>query len=223
MAAPYRDFWIIVGMTVAVVVFANGTSKTKSGASPEISDHSQTVDDSLSRSAGTNTPETSTKVGATPPVGQASNGETKAEIEVFPNREVRNIEPDFRKAFDDAVQMSLANSPVVNFGQSVDERTDTPATVPSLETKEVRSTPTVFDIQKVDPEADPVIKIGIGTGKTTTNLNVREGPGPKYILLDTLGSGVSLVILAEENGWVHVRVSETGREGWVNKTFLTRD
>lgn len=223
MAAPYRDFWIIVGMTVAAVVFANGTSKTKSGPSPEISDNNQPVGDRPSQSADSKAPEISPKVVATPPAGQTSIGETKAEIEAFPNREVRNIEPDFRKAFDQAVQISLTNSPVESFGQSEDEQTAAPSTVPSLETKEVRSTPTVFDIQKAEPEAGPLVEIGIGTGKTTTNLNVREGPGPKYILLDTLGSGVSLVILAEENGWMHVRVSETGREGWVNKTYLLRE
>lgn len=223
MAAPYRDFWIIVGMTVAAVVFANGTSKIKSGPFPEISNNHQPAGDTPSQSAGSRNPETSPKVEAVLPGGQTSNGETKAEIKTIPDREIRNIEPDFRKAFDDAVQISLSNSPVESPGQSGDEQTDEQAAVPSLETKEVRSAPPVFEIQTAEPEVGPIVAIGIGTAKTTTNLNVREGPGPNYILLDTLGAGVPLVILAEENGWMQVRISETGREGWVNKTYLLRD
>lgn len=219
MAAPYRNFWIIVGMTVAAVVLAKGTSKTKTSISPVISNNNQSVGDRPSQSTGSGNPDTSTLL----PAVQTPNGETKAEIESFPNREVRNIEPDFRKAFDEAVQISLAPSPVQNPSLPEDEQTDGSTTVPTLETKEVRSTPPVFDIQKAEPGADPIVEVGIGTGKTITNLNVREGPGPKYVLLETLGLGVPVVILAEENGWVQVRVSETGREGWVNKTFLRRD
>ncbi len=223
MSAPYRNFWIIVGMTVGAIVFANGTSKPTRSPVPEVSNNNQPISDKQSESATTKIPGSLPEIEAALPESLTSVSGTEAKQVASQDREMRDIEPDFRKAFDQAVQISLTNSPVESLGQSENEQTDTQPTVPSLETKEVRSTPTVFDIQKAEPEAGPLVEMGIGTGKTTTNLNVREGPGPKYILLDTLGSGVSLVILAEENGWMHVRVSETGREGWVNKTYLLRD
>ncbi len=48
-------------------------------------------------------------------------------------------------------------------------------------------------------------------------VNLREGPGMNYKVVDKVTKGTSLSILEEKGGWLHVRL-ESGKEAWISKT-----
>lgn len=48
-------------------------------------------------------------------------------------------------------------------------------------------------------------------------VNLREGPGMNYKVVDKVAKGTSLTILEEKGGWLHVRL-ESGKEAWISKT-----
>ncbi|WFU50725.1 SH3 domain-containing protein [Sinorhizobium terangae] len=215
MAAPYRDFWIIVGMTVGAVVVANITAKPNPPRMPDLSTRYQTNRTKPSLDVA-RAPSTGTEVLAPRATSTEAANSEKATVE----QQVRSIDPDIRIAFDNAVQVALANATREQEDQPPDT-TNTGSDVPQLETREIRSEPKVFE--DPIPTANPGLPFpsDLGIGKTTTNLNMREGPGPKYILIDTLGTGAPLVIMGTEAGWLHVRVTASGREGWVNAKYVS--
>jgi SH3 domain protein len=53
-------------------------------------------------------------------------------------------------------------------------------------------------------------------------VNMRSGPGAEFRILQLLESGDELTRLAENDGWIQVRVGE-GDEGWVPSRFVTAD
>ena len=84
---------------------------------------------------------------------------------------------------------------------SLDTRTDaamTTNTTPAI------SEPTV-DMRKV----------------TGTLVNMRNGPGTRFHVVDQLSRGASVEVLADPGeGWVRLKVTESNRVGWMSDDFL---
>lgn len=114
--------------------------------------------------------------------------------------EFRSIDVDIRSAFDAAAQIALT-APTPN------ENKRNSGTVPIT----------------VEPALISEAPGNLQIAKTTTNLNMREGPGPQYVLVETLTTGTAVTILGTEAGWMHIRVGNSNREGWVNPRFLARN
>jgi uncharacterized protein YgiM (DUF1202 family) len=52
-------------------------------------------------------------------------------------------------------------------------------------------------------------------------VNVREGPGTDYAVMDKLAQGTQAEVLeTDASGWARVRVIDTGLLGWVSAEFL---
>ena len=60
-----------------------------------------------------------------------------------------------------------------------------------------------------------------GTAKTTTGLNMRNGPSLGYGIITVLSTGTTLTVLDNSNSdWVRVQTS-SGRQGWCSRQYLT--
>ena len=81
----------------------------------------------------------------------------------------------------------------------------------------VSAAPTSTDATKPEQKDD-----SYPTAMTTTNLNVRTGPGTQYDKLGVLYSGSELFILSEQKDWVQVRGIINGQVviGWVNRRYI---
>ena len=56
---------------------------------------------------------------------------------------------------------------------------------------------------------------------TAERVNMREGPGTDYAVMDRLIQGTEAEVLeTDAAGWARVRVLETGLSGWVSAEFL---
>jgi hypothetical protein len=95
------------------------------------------------------------------------------------------------------------------------------AEAPPLETRELSPSPKIFE-QAPTPTAGATAGMLEADALTTTNLNMREGPGPKYLLVEVLATATAVRILEREGDWVHVRSVPSGQQGWVNGKFLAR-
>ena len=57
---------------------------------------------------------------------------------------------------------------------------------------------------------------------TGSLVNMRDGPGTDYLAVDKLSQGTVVeVIETAENGWLHLRVTETGQTGWMADWLVT--
>lgn len=56
---------------------------------------------------------------------------------------------------------------------------------------------------------------------TNTALNLREGPGSKYLVIATLQKNSAVSVLDEGQGWSHIQL-ENGTTGWVFSKALTK-
>lgn len=120
------------------------------------------------------------------------------------DRKFRSIDVDIRSAFDSAAQIALAAPPPK--GNKRNSGAVPIASESGLTSEAGSSTPGNLQI-----------------AKTTTNLNMREGPGPQYVLVETLATGTPVMILGTDAGWTHIRVGISSREGWVNPRYLARN
>ncbi len=216
MSAPYRNFWIIVAMTVGATVLANISSKPEV-ASSKIPPGSSHADGSgPSGQDQTPTPQTSpgirTPFTTTDQKSPALPAGMKAAEEDPPVRQFRSIDNDIKQAFDAAIEAALAQK-IVGSAASAVESANTASPLPSLTTREVKSTP---GIAGAPSDAQTSRKVS----RTTTNLNLRRRPDPSSPLIDVLPTGLVVTIVDEQAGWVQVLVKETGQNGWVNKKFL---
>lgn len=224
MTTPYRNFWIIIGMTAGVVVLANLSAKPRTSSGSKSS--------SYETARPTSTPTTDWEKAAQSSgqaqssAGRSNSITTGAPSEITPStsqpdgREFRSIDEDIKKAFDVALQTALAGNSIDTSSTTRQAESISPE-LPALVTKEIKARP---DIAVASPLDQPLGPNASGRpAKTKTNLNMREGPGPKYLLVETLPTGALVSILEEEAGWVHIRVTETGRDGWVNPTYLTQN
>lgn len=71
-------------------------------------------------------------------------------------------------------------------------------------------------------EAATVEAAGLDLREVTAELvNVREGPGTDYAVMGKLAQGTRAEVLeTDASGWAHVRVIDTGLQGWVSAEFL---
>ncbi|SDK39532.1 SH3 domain-containing protein [Agrobacterium fabrum] len=219
MSAPYRNFWIIVAMMVGATVFANISSKPEV-ASGKISPGSSHTGGNASSgpnqtpgpqtSAGVQTPSTTTdQKPPSLPTGMKAGGEDP------PVRQFRSIDNDIKQAFDTAIEAALAQK-IGGSSASAVEAGNAASPLPSLTTKEVKSTPGIADAPSDSQTSAKV-------SRTTTNLNMRRRPDPNSPLIEVLPTGLVVTIVDEQAGWVQVLVKETGQNGWVNARFLTQD
>ncbi len=214
MSAPYRNFWIIVAMTVGATVLANISSKPEVASSkiPPGSSHAggssgQNQTPSPQLSSGIQTPSTTT--GQKPTQLQTA---LKAAEEDPPVRQFRSIDKDIKQAFDTAIEAALAQKMGGSAAAAAEAGNAAPPLQP-LTTKEVKSTPGI-----VAPSSD--VQTSAKVSRTTTNLNMRRGPDPSSPMIEVLPAGLAVTVVDEQAGWVQVLVKETGQKGWVNAKFL---
>ena len=201
-AAPYRNFWIIIGMTAGAVILVNLSAKPKTSSTPASS--------SYGTARPTSTPAADRgKAAQSSGNTQSSAGRSNSNASEAPSygipgssqpaaREFRSIDEDIKKAFDAAMQTALAVNSIGSLPASSQIETESPQ-LPALVTKEIRNRP---DVAVAPPAGQLVDTSADGKpAKTKTNLNMREGPGPKYLLLETLPTGALVSILEEEAGW----------------------
>lgn len=51
-------------------------------------------------------------------------------------------------------------------------------------------------------------------------LNLREGPGTNYDILEKLTMSQKLIVLSLQGDWLNVRVANTGTQGYVHKNYV---
>lgn len=219
MSAPYRNFWIIVAMTVGATVLANISSKPEVASSKISLGSSQTVGNGSSGQNQTPSPQASpgiqTPFTATDQKPTALPPGTKAPEEDPPARQFRSIDKDIKQAFDAAMEAALAKK-IGGSAASAVESDNAASPLPSLTTKEVKPTPGI-----AAPSSDRQTSARVS--RTTTNLNMRRGPDPSSPLIEVLSTGLVVTIVDEQGGWAQVLVKETGQRGWVNGKFLRSD
>ncbi|QDG94758.1 SH3 domain-containing protein (plasmid) [Rhizobium sp. NIBRBAC000502774] len=132
-----------------------------------------------------------------------------------PVRQFRSIDNDIKQAFDTAIEAALAQK-IGDSAASAVESGNAALPLPSLTTKEVKSSPRIADAPSDSPTSAKV-------SRTTTNLNMRKRPDPNSPLIEVLPTGLVVTIVNEQAGWVQVLLKETGQNGWVNARFLTQN
>lgn len=216
MSAPYRNFWTIVAMTVGATVLANISSKPEVASSKISPGSSQTVGDSSSGQDQTPGPQTSARV-ETPSTTTDQKPPSlptvmKVAEEDPPPRQFRSIDNDIKQAFDTAIEAALAQK-IGGVAASANDANNSASPLPTLTTKEVKSTPKVA-------EAPLDANTSARVAQTITNLNMRTRPDSSSPLIEVLTTGLVVTIVDEQAGWVQVLVKETGQNGWVNAKFL---
>lgn len=79
------------------------------------------------------------------------------------------------------------------------------------------STAETIEVAVTEPEPEP-IDLRAVTGRS---VNMRAGPGKNYAVIDQLLRGDTVEVLeAADNGWVRLRLPETGLEGWMSASYL---
>jgi uncharacterized protein YgiM (DUF1202 family) len=94
-------------------------------------------------------------------------------------------------------------------------------TVPLIE-PQVAETP-VAEEAVVDAVVEQVAAAGTADLRSVIaeRVNVREGPGTDYAVMDKLVQGTETEVLEiDSDGWAHVRVIESGLLGWVSAEYL---
>jgi len=219
MSAPYRNFWIIVAMTVGATVLANISSKPEVASGKSSPGSSHTGGDTSSGQNQTPGPQTSAGVQMPSTMTDQKSPSLptgmKAAEEDPPARQFRSIDNDIKQAFDTAIEAALAQKMGGSAASAV-EAGNAASPLPSLTTKEVKPTPGIADAPP-DPQTSAKVS------RTTTNLNMRKRPDPNSPLIEVLPTGLVVTIVDEQAGWVQVLVKETGQDGWVNARFLTHD
>lgn len=74
---------------------------------------------------------------------------------------------------------------------------------------------------EIAPEADPVIAVRDLREVIGERVNMRDGPGTDFGVIDQLMRGTVITVIEDAgNGWVRVRVDASGRAGWMSSDFL---
>ena len=104
-----------------------------------------------------------------------------------------------------------------------------PLIAPQLAEAPVVETP-VADAAVVDAVVDAVVEQVATAGTidlrqvTAARVNVREGPGTDYAVMDQLVQGTQTEVLEiDSDGWAHVRVIDSGLLGWVSAEYLAAE
>jgi len=213
MSAPYRNFWIIVAMTVGATVLANISSEPEVASGKILPGSIHTGGDASSGQNQTPGPQTSAGVQTPSATSDQKPPSLPPAQEDPPARQFRSIDNDIIQAFDTAMEAALAQK-IGSPAASEVASGNAASPLPSLTTKEVKPTPGIAD-------APSDLQTSAKSSRTTTNLNMRKRPDPSSPLIEVLPTGLVVTIVDEQAGWVQVLVQETGRNGWVNARFLT--
>jgi hypothetical protein len=54
-----------------------------------------------------------------------------------------------------------------------------------------------------------------------SHVNLRQGPGTSFGVVDQLGQGETVEVIGQERSWLKLRVAETGRIGWMADFLVT--
>jgi hypothetical protein len=94
----------------------------------------------------------------------------------------------------------------------------------------VRETPQNNDNSEATPEpqaeATPVPQVQEATGKVNTQiLNLREGPGTSFEIVDRLQQNTEVVMVGRlaDNLWLRVNVPSINKSGWVATEYITTE
>ncbi|MGF9566643.1 SH3 domain-containing protein [Neorhizobium sp. BT27B] len=204
-------------MTAAALVIANATS-TKNGSSS----YSPSKKYNDAPSAQVFPPQSTTSTASSRPVQKTvatpdstpaiPNVNDKATMTV-----TRSIDRDIRAAFEDAIKVARA-VPDPEATEITEGEPEAPRQLPTLETRAVSSSPRIFD-EPIDAKAQPE-GITRERVRTFTDLNLREGPDPAYLKVETLANGTILFVLEKNGKWWRVQSATSGVEGWINGTFV---
>ncbi|MBC7145634.1 MAG: SH3 domain-containing protein [Thioclava marina] len=70
-------------------------------------------------------------------------------------------------------------------------------------------------------EKAPEVKGGTLWEVTANSLNVRSGPSTGDSAIDRVLRGEQVLVVAERDGWAHVKIEGDGIDGWVAKRYLS--
>lgn len=232
MSAPYTGFWIIVGMTVGAVVIANSTAKPRGPSNTTASSDypytnrvptppSTTVLKPVeTERPPSSSPQPTEGIAGLSSVINPSTSKTETASTSTVTAETRSIDRDFQLAFDRAMEGVVATPSPLPTDQTASAANV--ALPPPLQTREIAPAPAIFVepavSQSVDEDEEPN---GNARALTTTDLNLRAGPGPEYSKVETMAKGSEVVILERPGKWWRVKSRMTNAEGWINGTFVT--
>lgn len=92
---------------------------------------------------------------------------------------------------------------LASFGRALN---DGPVAAPAVQTNDGESTEVVTDLRRV----------------TGNRVNMRNGPGTEYSVVGRLTRGETVEVMSEPgNGWLKLRVSDSGRIGWMADFLVT--
>jgi hypothetical protein len=236
MSASYRGFWIIVGMTVGAVVIANSTAKPRRSSTYSSSTYSESANTKPVFPSSSPTPAEPTLAEPSPslilqPASQSAASEAQTPYPPTTafaptsdgTTETRSIDADFQVAFDRAMEVALATPKAA---ATTEQMPATASDVPGpLPTREISPEPKIFDQPITEWTGDEADEADEANSKdhvlTTTDLNLREGPGPDYLKVETMAKGTALTVLERSGKWWRVRSGTSNAEGWINGTFVT--
>jgi uncharacterized protein YgiM (DUF1202 family) len=106
----------------------------------------------------------------------------------------------------------------------------TRAVVEPVEPTAVTTEALAFYAENVEEVVADVVEVAIGEPEiiadlrevTAARVNMRDGPGHNFDVIAKLTNGQQVEILQDPgDGWVKLRVGDTGREGWMADFLLT--
>ncbi|NTH55352.1 SH3 domain-containing protein [Agrobacterium rhizogenes] len=224
MSTPYKHFWIIVVMTAGAVIMANISAKRSALPGNQAGSFSEQakpvgLPENPKRPTIPTTKTESTSIASV----STSNSIQQPQESQTPEttKEYRAIDIDIKRAFDQVVATTTrpdVTSPTVD-APTIEK--PVAAKAPPLETRELSPSPKIFE-QATTPTAGGTAGMPEADALTTTNLNMREGPSPKYLLVEVLATATPVRVFERQGDWVHVRSVPSGQQGWVNGKFLAR-
>jgi uncharacterized protein YgiM (DUF1202 family) len=165
-------------------------------------------------------PQPTEEVAGLSPVFNPPTSKTEAASTNSVTAETRSIDGDFQLAFDRALESVVATRNPL----PVDQTATAPSVAlpPPLQTREVAPAPAIFVQPTVSQSVDEDDELnGNARALTTTDLNLRAGPGPEYSKVETMAKGTEVIILERPGKWLRVKSKMTNAEGWINGTFVT--
>jgi len=140
---------------------------------------------------------------------------------------VVKAEEDRIAAIEKAERLAAQPEPVVAVTPTV---VMTSAVVKPVEPIAVNSEALALDAEKIEGGVAGVVEVAVVEPEiiadlrevTAARVNMRDGPGPNFDVIAKLTNRQQVEILQDPgDGWVKLRVDDTGREGWMADFLLT--
>ncbi len=126
----------------------------------------------------------------------------------------------FYREFEKWVKRSQALPATKQPPPSVKSPVEKPAEPEKSSSSPARLTTVEPPREATDPQ--PPEKTPPKTRVVWSLVNLREGPGTNYKIVDKVRKGTSLTVLDEKEGWLHVRL-ESGKEAWITKAATSEE